>query len=126
MHQRGKFEEVLGKLKEGGNLTDNDISKAFSELKDRYPEISGLIFDDRLKMAVYSLIQRGIVLADEDLFHLCDEHDSLRRLVYRVVKLMDLRTLEKASNEILAKDLERTLLGSYILKRISNGRGGGT
>ncbi len=126
MHQRGKLEEVLSKLKEGGNPTDDDISNAFSELKDRYSEISELIFDDRLKIAVYSLIQRGIMLADEDLFHICDEHDSLRRLVYRVVKLMDLRTLEEASNEILARDLERTLLGSYILKRVYSGRGGGT
>ncbi len=126
MHQRGKLEEVLSKLKEGGNPTDDDISNAFSELKDRYSEISELILDDRLKIAVYSLIQRGIMLADEDLFHICDEHDSLRRLVYRVVKLMDLRTLEEASNEILARDLERTLLGSYILKRVYSGRGGGT
>ncbi len=126
MTQKGKLREVLIKLKEGDNPTDKDVANAFSELKERYPEVSDMLFNDELRMAVYLLVQRGIVIADEDLFNACDKHDSLRKLAYRAVRLMGLETLEKASNEILAKDLERTLLGSYILKRISSGRGGGT
>ncbi len=126
MSQKGRLRNILIKLKEGVNPTDKDVASAFSELKERYPEVSDILFNEELRMAVYLLIRRGIMIADEDLFNICDKHDSLRKLAYKAVRLMDLKALEEASNEILAKDLERTLLGSYVLKRISGGRGGGT
>ncbi len=126
MHYKSKLREVLIRLKEGDNPTEKDVASAFSELKERYSEVSDILFDDELRIAIYLLIQRGIMIADEDLFNICDKHDSLRKLAYRAVRLMNLEASEEASNEILAKDLERTLLGSYVLKKISGGRGGGT
>lgn len=42
------------------------------------------------------------------------------------MKLMDPEKLEGTVDEILARDLERTLLGSYIMRKVLGGRGGGT
>ncbi len=121
-----KLEDILRRLSQGANPTDREVASALSELRTDFQGISDILFDDDLKLAVYSLIQRGIELADEDLFIACDKHDSLRRLVYRIVKLMDPEKLEETVDEILARDLERTLLGSYIMRRVLGGRGGGT
>ncbi len=121
-----KLEDILRRLSQGANPTDREVASALSELRTDFQRISDILFDDDLKLAVYSLIQRGIELTDEDLFIACDEHDSLRRLVYRIVKLMDPEKLEGTVDEILARDLERTLLGSYIMRRVLGGRGGGT
>jgi len=121
-----KLEDILRRLSQGANPTDREVASALSELRTDFQRTSDILFDDDLKLAVYSLIQRGIELADEDLFIACDEHDSLRRLVYRIVKLMDPEKLEETVDEILARDLERTLLGSYIMRRVLGGRGGGT
>lgn len=121
-----KLEDILRRLSQGANPTDREVASALSELRTDFQRISDILFDDDLKLAVYSLIQRGIELTDEDLFIACDEHDSLRRLVYRIVKLMDPEKLEGTVDEILARDLERTLLGSYIMRKVLGGRGGGT
>ncbi len=117
--------EVLTKLDRGEEIDDRELASAlaFAELRREFPRIGDILLSERLPL--YELIRSGIEMADEDLFLACEEHDSLRRVVYKVVRMMSDESLERASKEILSKDLERTLLGAFIMRRLG-GRGGGT
>ncbi len=117
--------EVLTKLDRGEEIDDRELASALSTLRREFTEISEHLLSGDVMLPVYRLIQRGVEAADEDLFLACEEHDSLRRLVYKVVKMMDPGSLERASKEILSRDLERTLLGAFVMRRVG-GRGGGT
>ena len=123
---RGILRKVLAGLKMNSHVSDRDISLALSELRRDFYNAMSLISDENYKLEVYTLLKRGIEDADEDLFLTCEEHDSLRKLAYNVVKLMDSEELERVAKKILAQDLEGTLLGSYIMRRAFSGRGGGT
>ncbi len=115
--------DVLEKLDRGEKVSDKELSNAFAELRRDFFKVGEVLLSERLSL--YEMIRLGIEMADEDLFLACDEHDSLRRIVYKVVRMMSGESLEKASKEILSKDLERTLLGAFIMRRLG-GRGGGT
>ncbi|MEM3371222.1 MAG: hypothetical protein QXO55_01220 [Candidatus Korarchaeum sp.] len=109
---------LLEEIREGKSPTDNELAEALRELRERFSEVSPEIFSDEYKLPLRDVIRRGILIADEDLFLACEEHDSLRREAYKAVKFMSKEELERASTEILAKNLERTLLGSFIMRRI--------
>ncbi len=115
--------KVLKKLDRGEEVSDKELSNAFAELRRDFFKVGEVLLSTRLSL--YEMIRLGIETADEDLFLACEEHDSLRRIVYKVVRMMSGESLEKASKEILSKDLERTLLGAFIMRRLG-GRGGGT
>ncbi len=117
------LKDVLAKLSEGKGISEKELSNAFAELRREFPRIGDILLSEKLPL--YELIRSGIEMADEDLFLACEEHDSLRRVVYKVVRMMSEESLERASKEILSKDLERTLLGAFIMRRLG-GRGGGT
>ncbi len=114
---------VLEKLAREEEVSDKELSNAFAELRRNFFKVGDVLLSARLPL--YEMIRLGIEMADEDLFFACEEHDSLRRIVYKVVRMMSWESLEKASKEILSKDLERTLLGAFIMRRLG-GRGGGT
>ena len=117
------LKDVLAKLSERRGVSEKELSNAFAELRREFPRIGDVLLSEKLPL--YELIRSGIEMADEDLFLACEEHDSLRRVVYKVVRMMSDESLERASKEILSKDLERTLLGAFIMRRLG-GRGGGT
>ncbi len=117
------LKDVLAKLSERRGVSEKELSSAFAELRREFPRIGDVLLSEKLPL--YELIRSGIEMADEDLFLACEEHDSLRRVVYKVVRMMSDESLERASKEILSKDLERTLLGAFIMRRLG-GRGGGT
>ncbi len=123
---KGVLRKVLADLKVNSHISDRDISLALSELRRDFYNAMNLISDENYKLEAYALLKWGIENADEDLFLACEEHDSLRKLAYNVVKLMDSEELGRVAKRILAQDLERTLLGSYIMRRAFGGRGGGT
>lgn len=110
--------DLLSEIKYGKKLTDEEISDALRQLKEKFVEVSHEIFSNDFIIPLREIIRRGILTADDDLFLACEEHDSLRREAYHVVRSMSLVELEEASIEILAKNLERTLLGSFIMRRI--------
>ncbi len=111
------------KLRGGEEVSEKELSNAFAELRRDFPKVGETLFSQKLPF--YEMVQLGIEMADEDLFLACEEHDSLRRVVYKVVRMMSKESLERACKDILSKDLERTLLGNFIMRRLS-GRGGGT
>lgn len=115
--------KVMLKLERMEEVSEKELSNAISDLRKYFPKISEELISK--KILFYEIIQMAVERVDEDLFLACEEHDSLRREVYRAVKLMDMDVLERVSSEIMAKDLERTLLGSFIMRRVG-GRGGGT
>lgn len=109
---------LLEEIKRGKSPTDNELVEVLRELRERFSEISPEILSEEYKLPLRVIIRRGILIADEDLFLACEEHDSLRREVYQTVRFMSQEELERASTEIIAKNLERTLLGSFIMRRI--------
>lgn len=115
---RAKLLRSLEEMKMGKSLTDNEVAEALRELRERFSEVSPDIFSERYRCSLRELIRRGIVTADEDLFLACEDHDSLRREAYQTVRSMERDELERALTEIMAKNLERTLLGSFILRRV--------
>lgn len=114
---------VIRKLERREEVSERELSSAISDLRKDFTKVGGELISNRVLF--YEIVRMAVERVDEDLFLACEEHDSLRREVYKAVRLMDIKVLEKISSEILAKDLERTLLGSFIMRRIS-GRGGGT
>lgn len=110
---------LLEEIGAGRSPTDSEVAEALRCLRESFPEISHEILSDEYRLLIREVIRRGILTADEDLFLACEEHDSLRREAYLTVKSMDRQELENASVEIIAKNLERTLLGSFIMRRIS-------
>ncbi|MCS7103797.1 MAG: hypothetical protein NZ992_07970 [Candidatus Korarchaeum sp.] len=110
---------LLEEIREGKSPKNSELVEALRDLRERFSELSHEILSERYKIPLREVIRRGIILADEDLFLACEEHDSLRREAYQTVKSMDWQELERASTEIIVKNLERTLLGSFIMRRVS-------
>ncbi len=109
---------LLEEVRIGKSPTDAEVAEALRDLRERFPEVSPDLLSERYRSPLRELIKRGLLMADEDLFLACEEHDSLRREAYQTVRSMERDELEVASIEIIAKNLERTLLGSFLLRRV--------
>lgn len=110
--------DFLKEIGKGRELSDREVSDALRQLRERFTEISNEVLSNDFIIPLREIIRRGILTADEDLFFACEEHDSLRREAYQVVRSMSSEELEAASSEILAKNLERTLLGNFVMRRV--------
>ncbi len=103
-------------------LSKEEVLSFWEEFRSRFDELFPLALE--MKDCLVKLIAMGIREVDEDLFLLTYEHDSIREIAYRVADMMYVE-LEDYVNEIVASNLERTPLGSYIMRKLG-GRGGGT
>jgi hypothetical protein len=110
---------LLSEMRRGKEPDDREVMEALKQLRERFPEISHIVLSEENRILLRKIITKGILIVDEDLFLACEEHDSLRREAYQAVRSMSIEELERASVEIIAKNLERTLLGGFIMKRIS-------
>ncbi len=104
------------------NLTREEVLTLWEEFRLRYEELFPKAME--MKDCLIRAIASGIREVDEDLFLISYEHDSIRELAYRVVDMM-YPELEDIARELIALNLERTPLGSYIMRKLG-GRGGGT
>ncbi len=103
-------------------LSRDEVLSFWEDFRAKFDELYPLALE--MKDCLAKVIAMGIREVDEDLFLLTYEHDSIRELAYRVVDMMSVE-LEDYVNEIMALNLERTPLGSYIMRKLG-GRGGGT
>ncbi|ACB07905.1 hypothetical protein [Candidatus Korarchaeum cryptofilum] len=109
---------LLSEMRLGKEPDDREVMEALKQLRERFHEISHILLSEENKIPLRRIIVRGILIADEDLFLACEEHDSMRKEAYQAVRSMSIDELERASVEIIAKNLERTLLGGFIMRRI--------
>lgn len=109
---------LLEEIRMGKTLNDDEVAEALRDIRERFSELSSEVLSEKNRLPLRELIRRGILMADEDLFLACEEHDSLRREAYQTVRSMDRDELEGAMKEIIAKNLERTLLGGFIMRRV--------
>ena len=109
----------LSKVEADSSFAARIAADFWAEARRSYEDVVELLLSGR--GALLTLIEEGLLRADEDLIALAEEHEWLRDRVASVIGSMGPDELERVMDALIQSGLERSSVGrriSYRLRRL--------